>query len=492
MPTTDQTGLINQVIQQATATAKRYANSVPTPYVQPPSYAPGTPQITGAQAQQATTTKYDPVGFSVDKNQTVAGNIENLIAKDSPLMQQAATRAKQYANSRGLINSGLAAQAGQEAVIAAAMPIAQQDASTYNQAHTNTQNAKNASLQFGAQAQNTTSQTNAQLGTNVSMENAQATNAASLEQFKAGQTNSLAEFDARTKLALAQVDANTRTQLATIDGNYRQLLQTNQDAASAFNQVTQNIANISQNSTMSQEAKDRAIATQMNSLNELLRQQSATASTSTGAIGELNLGSYFGEGNFAVNGTSTGSGAGSSSAVTTPGATVTAFGRQLTIGPSVAPNTSSDTTRFNEAKTNGYPYWLGSDGFAYPIATGPGVWPSTSFNGQTGGTPPTETPTGSTPTGTPTNTTTPPPAPTGSGDPYALGFTQTNGQWEKQVAPPPTVSIQGNVSDTAGYVQSVTEVFGKGFVGAGGMYYASASAAAASFVLERRGPPSSW
>jgi hypothetical protein len=71
--------------------------------------------------------------FEVDKSkQTVAGQMDSLLSKDSPYMQQAANQGKQFANKRGLLNSSMAAGASQNAAISAALPIAQSDANTYN------------------------------------------------------------------------------------------------------------------------------------------------------------------------------------------------------------------------------------------------------------------------------------------------------------------------------------------------------------------------
>lgn len=64
---------------------------------------------------------------------TVAGQLSSLLASDSPYIQQAEQKAAEQAQSRGLLNSTLAAQAGREAAISQALPIAQQDAQTYAQ-----------------------------------------------------------------------------------------------------------------------------------------------------------------------------------------------------------------------------------------------------------------------------------------------------------------------------------------------------------------------
>lgn len=73
-------------------------------------------------------------GWNVAPNQTVQSQLEQVIAADSPLMQQARMRALQQANQRGVLNSSMTVTAGNAAVLDAASAIAQQDASTYSDA----------------------------------------------------------------------------------------------------------------------------------------------------------------------------------------------------------------------------------------------------------------------------------------------------------------------------------------------------------------------
>lgn len=69
--------------------------------------------------------------WSVNPDQTVQSQLQQIIAADSPLMQQARTRALQASNARGLLNSSVATSAGEAALYDAAMPIATTDAGTY-------------------------------------------------------------------------------------------------------------------------------------------------------------------------------------------------------------------------------------------------------------------------------------------------------------------------------------------------------------------------
>ena len=81
---------------------------------------PQTPNLVGPTTQQ------------VDSQSTVQGQIGSIMASGNPLLERAKTRAAKAANKRGLVNSSMGVQAGEEAVLSAAMPIAQQDANTFN------------------------------------------------------------------------------------------------------------------------------------------------------------------------------------------------------------------------------------------------------------------------------------------------------------------------------------------------------------------------
>lgn len=69
--------------------------------------------------------------YEVTGNELVSNQLNNLISKNNPYIQRARAGAMNTANSRGLLNSSIAAGSGEAAAIDAALPIAQQDASTY-------------------------------------------------------------------------------------------------------------------------------------------------------------------------------------------------------------------------------------------------------------------------------------------------------------------------------------------------------------------------
>ena len=87
--------------------------------------ATNTSLISNAQSKPVTS-YYD------NAKSTVAGQLNTLLASNSPYIQQAEQGAKDQAAGRGLLNTTLAAGAGREAAIKSALPIATSDATEYN------------------------------------------------------------------------------------------------------------------------------------------------------------------------------------------------------------------------------------------------------------------------------------------------------------------------------------------------------------------------
>lgn len=105
-------------------------NVTPLPQEVRTTTAPTTPQ----QPQQP------QYGFGLDFGRNVAGNelvsnqMNSLLSDSNPYIQNARQRGVEYANSRGLMNSSIAAGASQRAATEAALPIASADAAAYRSA----------------------------------------------------------------------------------------------------------------------------------------------------------------------------------------------------------------------------------------------------------------------------------------------------------------------------------------------------------------------
>lgn len=75
---------------------------------------------------------YDPYHRNVEIDDLVSHHLNQLMSKDNDYRKRAENYGLQFANSRGLLNSSIAADAAYGAALDRMLPIAQQDASTYN------------------------------------------------------------------------------------------------------------------------------------------------------------------------------------------------------------------------------------------------------------------------------------------------------------------------------------------------------------------------
>lgn len=295
----DGTGMINSGVTRLPISGQEGMHTLAglPPAGSAPS-APPTPPAAGytpttAAPSLATSKGYNPVGTVVIDDDTVQGQLDKVLAKDSKVIQRANARSNSRLAGNGMINSSMGIQAGQAAVIDAAMPIAQQDATTNFTANQKTVDAKNAAGQFGAAAENQVSLANAQLKTDVSKANAGMINEAGARNSQAQNEQMIARLDADTRVMLSQMDSQTKTTLATMDAANRQLLQQSQAAQDMFKQTVADITAITQNQAMTPEAKDAAVQTALNLLREGLATTSEVTRTQTEAVGSLDLGKYF-------------------------------------------------------------------------------------------------------------------------------------------------------------------------------------------------------
>ena len=189
--------------------------TTPAP-VQPPLAAPPGVTLTNASAPNSPTELAPPSTKSVvDPMETTRGQITDLLSANSPYLQQARDRATRYSASRGLQNSSIAAQAGEQAGIAAALPIASDTAATYNQRALANQSIE---AQFGLAKQGGEIQTGLIKTQGEVSSKLQAENATQrlLEQAKAGDIaaqQQLAAFGFNTQLS-AQDNIQRLQQLA--------------------------------------------------------------------------------------------------------------------------------------------------------------------------------------------------------------------------------------------------------------------------------------
>lgn len=306
-------GIIGSQLQQITApnTTGSVANGTAS------TYNAANAGSTGYNAERMAA-----ANWNVDKNQTVAGQLDGILASNSPLLQKAQSDALQAANGRGLLNSTMAAGAGTGALLDRALQIATPDAQVnansaqYNATAANTasarnQDAGNTAAQFTAGAQNTASLANAQAQnqagqfnansqTQVSLANAQAQNQAAsqsagflMEAAKANQNQAFQaaamEYDAAFKASMANADAANKVQLQQLDGQireglmaleaqYKTQMQTSQSASTMYAQTMQEIGKIMNNPDLDGPAKQNLINQMMTSLRNSLELQAGISS----------------------------------------------------------------------------------------------------------------------------------------------------------------------------------------------------------------------
>lgn len=183
--------------------------------------------------------------WNVTAPQTVAGQIQQLTAQDSPLMQQARTRAAQQMNARGLINSSLAASAADSAMYDVANTIAQADAATQAKAAGYNVDQLNQQLTLDKQLANQMNQ--AQLSADTSR---YATDVNAATQ----------KLNNESAQLIARLNNDQQLTLQKMQNENQRLLQTNQQAAQAYNNSMQYIDVINRDPNLDANAKTRAQA----------------------------------------------------------------------------------------------------------------------------------------------------------------------------------------------------------------------------------------
>jgi len=259
--------------------------------------APAAPQAQTPPATAADVTGTTPttatLGTVNQPTDTVAGQMDTLLSKDNPYIERARAKAAEVANSRGLLNSSMAAGAGEAAAIDAALPIASADANIYSTQRLTNQGAQN---QFGLQA----------AGGDI------AARAAVLQAQL--QTGLIGEQGAQTRMTAAQQDA-AQKELATLQGqiqsgqiaqqgqiqqnlqllkgdqanavaqieaNYKMLMQTSASASTMFSDISKTIGAIMNDPNTTAEQKQNAVNNQIALLNAQL--------SVLGGINNLDLG----------------------------------------------------------------------------------------------------------------------------------------------------------------------------------------------------------
>ena len=209
--------------------------------------------------------------WNVTPQMTVQQQAANIIDADSPLMQQARSIALQQMNARGLVNSSMGIEAGQQAVLNSAVDIGKQDANTYASAGQFNAGQFNDLSKFNTGQTNTwntnaldrTQQTNERLGAQSWTSGEKALD----RTFNSGE-NALDR-----NLTTTQNDAN-RTFTAGQSALDRNLTTTQNDANRTF---TAGQSALDRGLTTTQKDLDRTFTSGENALNRTATSAEATA-----------------------------------------------------------------------------------------------------------------------------------------------------------------------------------------------------------------------
>lgn len=194
--------------------------------------------VASALPQPGTGMTYAPETRQVNQpTETVQGQVNSILAKDSPLMQRARTLATQGMAQRGLVNSSMNQGAGVAAMIDRATPIAAQDASTYSNVAQENMNARNRSTEFNAGQLNQFAQQQSQqtfAGSQAQLDRNQQTSLQANQQTFQG---SQAQLDRAQQTSLQTSQQDFAAAQQTIQNNFNMQLQKLQESGMDFRQA---------------------------------------------------------------------------------------------------------------------------------------------------------------------------------------------------------------------------------------------------------------
>lgn len=210
-------------------------------------------------AQVAKANQIAPVTQDFDESKGVAGRVNSITSSGSPLMETARTRAAQATAKRGLLNSSIGTQAGEQAVIETATPIAQADASLYQQQRLTNQTAANNANVVNANNAIQSATTGRQM--DLSNEQQGRSLMEQARQFDRAQAESGRQFDATTaqREVLAKMDVESRKELATIEANFKNQIQNNTNISQAWGTMMDTIQKIQNNPELDPQTKAKLI-----------------------------------------------------------------------------------------------------------------------------------------------------------------------------------------------------------------------------------------
>lgn len=261
--------------------------NIPTPDYDPstaPKVASPSESLmpTKADVTQAQVQTYKPGDVEMDSNATVAGQMEGLLSKSNPYIDQARTKAAETANERGLLNSSLAAGAGERAAREAALPIAQQDAQTYSNAALANQQAATETELSNVAAQNRITEAETALSAEKNLAQQQASLQEQLMAAETASQKGIMALDANIKAQLGAIQQDYAVELENLSQSYE--IQKNQDTAmgTMYDGALRSIATVLNDPDMTTAQSTSAVKVLIDNLGAGLRFLSGLSSSTSG------------------------------------------------------------------------------------------------------------------------------------------------------------------------------------------------------------------
>lgn len=205
----------------------------------------------------------------VNPDETVASQLTKDLSAGSPYIDLAQSQSLQAASARGLQNSSIAAGAGEAAAISAAMPIAQQDASTALTTQQANQNALNAAATIKQQEQATAQQIGEQTAATLTTQQQQ------------GAINYQLQAETEQANINQILTQGTVNSMLSSQQSAEQIQQINQTSANAIKQInSQAAANASQDGPALQAQYLTGVTNIMNATTAQIQQIYATSGLS--------------------------------------------------------------------------------------------------------------------------------------------------------------------------------------------------------------------
>ena len=225
--------------------------------------------MTDQEVAQAEAVLTEANNRGMDVNEMSGKQLQDLLAQDSPLMMLAKQDGIDFANTRGLANSSLAAGASMREMARQATPLALQQAAAYQDMNKQNQLLESNRLEqnanrgqdtefFNAGAENTASQqefateadirkTNAGLATDTSIQNASMANEMQNQDRQRDYGYNLAQLTGDQDFSKQKLASQSAVDIANIEGQFKSLISENDTAARMFDSTYRSIADILSN-----------------------------------------------------------------------------------------------------------------------------------------------------------------------------------------------------------------------------------------------------